>query len=320
MQVGQAPPGFVDPVTAWKNAHGGEISRVAASDIFMGRIGNMPVTPFCEQAQFDALQNEFEVREGDVWLVTYLKSGTTLTQEILKFLVGKSKEDNPLAASPWLEISARVPMIGLPVAIANTIPSTNGHRFWKSHWHPRDHLRSTGGKTKFIYVARNGLDVCVSFFHHIRGFPLYEYSGDLSDFFEKFLDDGKTLDFGSWWEHVGAWWRRRNDADVLFLFYEDMIRDTRASVARIAQFVGIQLDDARLDEIVFETSFAEMKKRPIFYDFIRAPDAQPFLRNGVAGEGSTALTADQIRRFEDKCKQYFVGDIADYPWQRAQSS
>jgi hypothetical protein len=82
------PPGFVDPLLTWKKQHGNEIERVAATDIYMGKIGDLPVTPFCEKAQLDALKNEFVVREGDVWLVTYLKSGTTLTQEILKFFLG----------------------------------------------------------------------------------------------------------------------------------------------------------------------------------------------------------------------------------------
>jgi hypothetical protein len=68
--------------------------------------------------------------------------------------------------------------------------------------------------------------------------------------------------------------------------------------------------------IVHETSFAQMKTRPLFYDLVRAPDSAPFLRKGVAGEGKIALNADQIRRFEDKCKAFFVGDLADFPWQR----
>ncbi len=314
------PPGFVDPLLAWKTQFGREIERVAATDIYMGKIGELPVTPFVEKAQIEALASEFAVREGDVWLVTALKSGTTLTQEILKFLLGQTASDNPLQAVPWLEVSARVPMIGLPISVANSIPSTNGHRFWKSHWLPRDHLAPNGGKSKFIYVARNGLDVCVSFFHHIRGFPLYEYAGDLNDFFEKFMDDGRTLDFGSWWEHVGAWWRRRNDADVLFLFFEDLVREPRANIAKIAAFVGIELDAARLDLIVHETSFEQMKKRPLFYDLVRLPDATPFLRKGVAGEGKAVLSADQVRRFEDKCKAFFVGDLSDFPWQRAASN
>jgi hypothetical protein len=332
---------FVDPLLAWKSQHGNEIERVPGeqrsatfsfssnpvgislshrvpvTDIYMGKVGDMPVTPFCERSQFDALKNEFLVREGDVWLVTYLKSGTTLTQEIFKFFLGLGVNDNPLAASPWLEVSARVPMIGLPIAVANTIPSTNGHRFWKSHWLPRDHLAPNGGKSKFVYVARNGLDVVVSFYHHIRGFPLYEYTGDLSDFFDKFMDDGKALDFGSWWEHVAAWWRRRNDADVLFLHYEDLLKEPRANVVKLAQFCGVALTDARVDEIVHETSFAQMKTRPLFYDLVRAPDAAPFLRNGKSGEGKVALSADQVRRFEDKCKAFFVGDLADFPWQRS---
>jgi hypothetical protein len=310
-----AAGGFVDPVLEWKSTYSNEIERVPDKSIYMGVVQGMPVTPFCEKAQIEALQKEFIHREGDVWIVTYLKSGTTLTQDIIKHFVGKTATDNPLMASPWLEVSARVNMIAVPIAIANQIPAFEGRRFWKSHWWPRDHL-ARNGKSKFIYVARNGLDVCVSFFHHIKGFPLYEYSGDLNDFFEKFMDDGKSLDFGSWWHHVGEWWKRRNDPDVLFLFYEDMLADPKACVRKIADFAGYQASNDRIDEIVKATSFAEMKKRPIFYDMIRSKDASPFLRKGVAGDGKHTFSSEQIKRFEDKCKAYFVGDLADYPWQK----
>jgi len=308
------PPGFVDPVMTWKNAHGTEIERVPDNTIYMGVVQGLPVTPFCEKPQIEALQKQFVARQGDTWIVTYLKSGTTVTQDIVKFFVGKTVDDNPLMASPWLEVSARVPMISVPIEIANTIPAFEGRRFWKSHWLPRDHL-AKNGKSKFIYVARNGLDVCVSFFHHIKGFPMYEYNGDLNDFFEKFMDDGKSLDFGSWWQHVGEWWKRRKDDDVLFLFYEDMLDDPKGSIRKMADFVGYDASDARIEDIVKATSFAEMKKRPIFYDLIRSKDATPFLRKGVAGDGQNTLSDDQVRRFEAKCRAYFVGELADYPWQ-----
>ena len=37
-------------------------------------------------------------------------------------------------------------------------------------------------------------------YHHISGFPMYEYEGSLDDFFEKFMRG--EVDFGSWWTHV----------------------------------------------------------------------------------------------------------------------
>ena len=57
-----------------------------------------------------------------------------------------------------------------------------------------------------------------------------------------------------------------------------------------------------------------MKARPIAYDMLRSKDAQPFLRNGKSGEGKETFTADQVKRFEAKCAEFFVDDLADFPW------
>lgn len=69
-----------------------------------------------------------------------------------------------------------------------------------------------------------GLDVCVSWYYHVKGFPLYEYEGDLNDYFDKFMAVKRNerkflkflikflffeinqgeLEFGSWFDHVKA--------------------------------------------------------------------------------------------------------------------
>jgi hypothetical protein len=114
---------------------------------------------------------------------------------------------------------------------------------------------------------------------------------------------------------VKAWWPRRKDADVLFINYETLLQDTKGTVKSIAEFVGAKLDDAAVDAIVTDSSFSEMKKRPMFYDMIRKPDASKWLRSGKAGDGKQSLTAEQVKRFEDRCKLEFVGEYAEIPWQ-----
>ena len=46
----------------------------------------------------------------DFWICTYLKSGTTLTSELVKLAMGKSVEDNTLAVAPWVEVAEQVPV------------------------------------------------------------------------------------------------------------------------------------------------------------------------------------------------------------------
>jgi hypothetical protein len=178
-----------NPPLDFVRLYGSEIVKfpVHGAPMLLNTIDGIPVTMFCSQQQKDDLVKNFVHRQGDVFIVTALKSGTTWMQEICKHFIGKGS-DNPLAAVPWLEIDKRAPLIGVPVEVANTIPSSKeGLRFFKSHWvRPSDHM-TPNGRSKYIYVMRNGLDVCVSLYHHIRGFEAYGYTGDLNDFFEKFM-------------------------------------------------------------------------------------------------------------------------------------
>ena len=41
-----------------------------------------------------------------------------------------------------------------------------------------------------------------------------------------------------YFHHVLSWWTHRHDANVLWVFYEDLQADLAAEVARIAAFMG----------------------------------------------------------------------------------
>jgi len=314
------PGGFQNPLVIWREKFGKDelkqFPQKVGKSIVLNTVEGHPTTFFCDQHQFEDLK-KMDHKEGDVWIVTFMKSGTTWLQEIAKHFLGQKPEDNPLQAVPWVEISSNVPMIGVPVDVVNTIPSFEGRRFFKSHWWPQDHL-TKNGKSKFIYVARNGLDVCVSWYYHVKGFPLYEYEGDLNDYFNKFM--AGELEFGSWFDHVKAWWKRSKDDDVLFLFFEHLKKDAKKEIAKIAEFVGAKVDDKKLDFIVEQTSFEAMKQRPLFYDMIRAPDAEKFLRGGRTGDGRKSLSAAQVKQFEERCEKEFVGEYADFPWRELMSN
>ena len=56
---------------------------------------------------------------------------------------------------------------------------------------------------------------------------------------------------------MGAWWRRRNDDDVLMLQFESLVDPLkrRAEIVKFAEFAGVKADDALIDHVVKETSF-----------------------------------------------------------------
>ncbi|KAG0416414.1 hypothetical protein HPB47_006428 [Ixodes persulcatus] len=101
---------------------------------------------------------------------------------------------------------------------------------------PMSRLR-INGKAKYVYVARNPWDCCVSNFHLMRDFPAFRFvDGSFEYFLEVFLDGQSG--FGDYFDHVISGHSRRHDANVFFVTYEEIVKDRAAVVLKLADFLG----------------------------------------------------------------------------------
>ncbi|XP_049267136.1 amine sulfotransferase-like [Rhipicephalus sanguineus] len=71
--------------------------------------------------------------------------------------------------------------------------------------------------------------------------------------------------YGDYFDHLLPWYERRNDANVLFLTYEELRADTRGQVLQIADFLGkhhaaaLREDNNILQEVLTTCSLQNMK-------------------------------------------------------------
>uniref|UniRef100_A0A8D0DN13 Sulfotransferase n=1 Tax=Salvator merianae TaxID=96440 RepID=A0A8D0DN13_SALMN len=165
----------------------------------------------------DSLEN-FEIRDDDVFLVTYPKSGTVWTQNILSLIYHEDHRNETEKVTlidrvPWLEYK-------MEHMDYNRRPSP---RLFSTHMPyylvPRE-LRNRRGKV--VYIARNPKDVLVSYFHFSKVLVRMEQEHDFGKFMERFLA-GKVVP-GSWLDHVEGWYTHRDDFNILFLTFEDIKR------------------------------------------------------------------------------------------------
>jgi Sulfotransferase domain len=240
----------------------------------------------------------FVPRSDDIFIVTYPRSGTTWMQMILYQLTTDGSMDFPHIAEycPWFERSQR------STRGFETCPSP---RIFKSHL---PYQKIPKGAGKYIYVARDGGDVAVSYFHLYRMYQGYE--GTFAEFFEQFLRG--EVQFGSWFRHVRGWWEHRHDPNVLFLTYEELTRDLEGCIRKISDFCGLDTRADTLPGIVERSSFSFMKKHEAQFDpaiemlWEQGTRLNSFLRNGRVGDGAIHLSCEQLERLEEAFRNGFA--------------
>ncbi|HEX8708688.1 MAG TPA: sulfotransferase domain-containing protein [Pyrinomonadaceae bacterium] len=242
---------------------------------------------------------DFVPREDDIFVASYPRSGTTLIQMIVYQLTTDGKLD-------FTHISERIPWFERAFAYGKSFEQMASPRIFKTHLRygsvPKRPCRS-------IYVARNGKDVAVSYFHFYQSHM--KYRGDFRGFFQRFLR-GKLL-YGSWFKHVASWWKNREDPNVLFITYEELVGDMESSIRKIIAFCGLTVSEEHLQRTLETCSFESMKKHEEKFDhrtqviLDSGMQANSFLRKGGVGGWREDFTPQEEAVFDENYQRELGG-------------
>lgn len=244
----------------------------------------MPVTPALRDYRtwmIDSRRwNAFQPRSGDVVIATYPKSGTTWMQQIVGLLVFQSPVARPVA-----EIGAWVDRRLDPLdSVMQRIDAQTHRRFLKSHV-PFDGM-PIHGDVRYIHVARDGRDVCLSYHNQITRFrdetlkaldaagladetigrPYPVIPRDASDYFRMWLKEGVAgaqdgSPFLSFFDFERTYWDARHHSNLLMVHYRDLKADLDGEMRRIADFLGIAVDEDIWPSLVKAATFEEMRRQ-----------------------------------------------------------
>ena len=278
----------------------------------------------------------FRPRPDDIIVATYPKSGTTWIQRILSMLIFRSEE--PVALDrifPWWEVNRR------PIeAVVDDLEAQGHRRSVKTHV-PFDGVPRFDA-VKYIHVARDGRDVCMSYHNHCTGFlsealermdavglaeptlrrPYPRVDLDPAIHFHHWLTAGAIpgendgTPYLSYFAYEKTFWDARIENNLLFVHYDDLQTDMIGEMRRIADFLKIEIPDADLSRMADSASFESMRKDAAVLIPEMAKNfeggALRLVNKGQSGRWRGVYDEADVELFENKLRSAVPDSYADW--------
>ena len=304
-------------------------------------IGGVPIPSFFEQTAFD--DDKEWLRPNDVVVSAGAKSGTTWLMETVNVIRQGGRLANTsdiLLDTPWAEYrrfpgETKAQRHAYFRAVADRFPFA----VYKSHYAPprltvRDDVR-------YVVSFRNPFNSLSSFLAmasqsmpgHRKwwgGFPPIT-EDDAASMERAVLDDkgdGKSGFFEDLViDHFRGFWPHRHKKNVLWLHYDDRLKDRAGDVDKIARFLGVPLTPEEKNRALDLTSFEAMKARDRRYSFCGVFDEprsyglvpsyvdcmlRSFVVKGASRRGKDEMPAGMQARMLQMCHEKLGKPICDW--------
>ncbi|VAH09882.1 hypothetical protein VPH35_004338 [Triticum aestivum] len=273
-----------------------------------------------------AVRARFAPRPSDVFLASFPKSGTTWLKA-LAFATAHRADHPPRAPDHPLRLRNPhdcVEFLEVPYALdptADAFAALPSPRVIATHMpYPLlpERVTAEGAGCKVVYVCRDPKDAFVSmwlFAKKMAAAAAAEAANDdeprpvptpfsMEEAFELFCDG--RCPAGPQWPHVSSYWEgsQRRPEKVLFLRYEEMLRDPVGNVRKLAEFMGCAFSEEEeaagvARDIVELCSIDALKNMEVnqsgAQEYVKN---EAFFRKGVAGDWSNHMTPAMAARLD----------------------
>ncbi|CAI0437629.1 unnamed protein product, partial [Linum tenue] len=181
-------------------------------------------------------------------------------------------------------------------------------------------VRSSGSSCKLVHVARNPKDTVVSMWHFYNKIFESETGPDVT--MERAVEGfcGGVIPYGPFYKHVVEYWEesRRRPEKVLFLEYEELCREPKEQVRRLASFLrkpfGLDEDngDAEVEKVLWRSSLNRLKELEVNksdegLELAPIIPKSSFFRKGTVGGWKNYLTPQMAHRIDLLTEQKLQG-------------
>ncbi|XP_071721085.1 flavonol sulfotransferase-like [Rutidosis leptorrhynchoides] len=268
-------------------------------------------------------QETFKAHPTDIYVITFQKSGTTWMKSLVFATINRTRYKNNTLYTHPLSISNPhncVPFLETE-PFRDNYPDEHSPRLFSTHTcYTSLPQPIIDYGCRIVYMCRGPKDVLVSYFHFINkirnkssiiGNKAQLPQVKLEDLFEALVSG--SIAYGPYWDHVKGYYKASEEQPtrILFLTYEDMVRDTANGVKRLAEFLGVPFtkeeeDHAAIDDIVRLCSFEKLKEVDKNGNFQGLPN-ESFYREGKIGDSASNLTSEMIKIIDQITEEKFHG-------------
>ncbi|XP_067129155.1 sulfotransferase ssu-1-like [Centruroides vittatus] len=258
--------------------------------------------PFSEEAFRSAVN--YKPKSGELFTVSYPKCGSTWMKQIIILIFGRGQLSDKLSEInyPFLDLTG-----------TDAMDYISGDGAIKTHL--PFNLAQYSPSAKYIYIARNPRDLCVSFYHHTKDGRFYNFSDGIFDEYFKLFINGKT-DYGDYFDHLLSWYEHKDEPNILFTTYENLKLNGINEILKIAKFIGDEHYNAIIDNtnvlenILKFSSFEYMKNTKTdlmknasenLFNMYRGMNLIPPWKN--IGDWKNHFSPEQEKRMEERIKE-----------------
>jgi aryl sulfotransferase len=281
----------------------------------------------------------FRFRDDDIVISTPPKCGTTWMQMLCALVVFQTAElpGRLTELSPWVDMwtASRDDVVA-------ALDAQQHRRFIKSHT-PLDGL-PYDERVTYICVGRDPRDVAVSWDNHFENINLTVFLGaraaavgldDLAEVmpdgppmpsedprerFWKWVEDdaepgGGTSTLKGTLHHLSTFWDVRHEPNVVLFHYNDLEVGLESQFRRLAVALGIDVDEAKVPELVEAATFDRMRGRaeqlaPEVKTDGFWNDTNRFFHVGGSGQWQQFIGPENVERYEARVDQLASPELA----------
>ncbi|XP_026385129.1 cytosolic sulfotransferase 14-like [Papaver somniferum] len=179
-------------------------------------------------------------------------------------------------------------------------------------------IKKPATNCKIVYLCRNPQDTLISmwmFINKVR--PVVNNNNSslsIDEAFEFFYEG--VSEFGPFWDHVLGYWKEssENPQKVLFLKYEDLKKEPKIQVKKLADFMGysFSVDEeihGVIEDIISLCSFEQLKNLDVNKNgyWRNHVENKVFFRKGEVGDSKNYLTPLMVERLDRLMEEKLLG-------------